>query len=388
MSREQEFEHRPPPSVLVVDDVSENLQVVGNLLKNHAYDVRLAVTGEQAIQSVRYDPPDLVLLDISMPGIDGFEVCRRLKAESESRDIPVIFLTAAHVTQDQMRKGFEAGAVDYIAKPVDDPVLLARVRTHVSLRRSKDQLQVQNRSLAEANDAKNKLFSIMGHDLKNVFSGLNTLIDLMLKDFDGIERSEKLHYLTEMRKASHQTLTILDDIVQWSRLERGMIVPNFRNINIGSVVDDALDLVRPRAEQKSVSIEFHKADAPTLETDGEMLHAVLRNLLTNALKFTHRGGSVTVDIRADSASVRISVRDTGIGISAAKMEHLFQYADVAEMGTDGESGTGLGLMICREMLEALGGKIWAESEEGKGSTFHVTIPLESARPIPPKPLRA
>jgi two-component system, sensor histidine kinase and response regulator len=387
MSRKHEQCASHPASVLVVDDATETLQVVGNLLKNHGYDVRLANTGEQALRNVEFDPPDLVLLDISMPGIDGFEVCSRLKAHPVIREIPVIFFTAAYVSQDQMRRGFEVGAVDYITKPVDDPVLLARVKTHVTLRRSRQMLESQNRSLQDANDAKNKLFSILGHDLKNVFSGINTLIDLMLKDFDGIEREEKLQYLAEMRKASRQTLTILDDIVQWSRLERGMILPNPRETDLLSVIDDTLDLVRPLAEQKEISLELRKTEIPALHTDAEMIHAVLRNLLTNAVKFTPRGGSVVVEPRAESAYIQISVQDTGIGISADKMKQLFQYADVAEIGTEGESGTGLGLMICKEMVEALQGRIWAESGDAAGSTFHFTLPKPSPQPARTRPGR-
>ncbi|WP_455382028.1 hybrid sensor histidine kinase/response regulator [Salinispira pacifica] len=372
------------PSVLVVDDVAETLQVVGNLLKNQGYDVRLATNGEQALRGVKFDPPDLILLDISMPGMDGFEVCTRLKAQPESKDIPVIFFTAAYVTQEQMRRGFEVGAVDYITKPVDDPILVARVNTHVSLRRSRQQLEVQNRGLKEANDAKNKLFSIMGHDLKNVFSGLNTLIDLMLKDFDGIERDEKLQYLSEMRRASQQTLSILEDIVQWSRLERGMIIPNPRETNLTSVVDDALDLVRPQAEKKEILLGFTPTEVRPLGTDAEMLHVILRNLLTNAVKFTPRGGRVEVELVEERSLVRVSVRDTGIGISEDKMRLLFQYADVAEIGTEGESGTGLGLMICREMVEALNGQIWAESSDEGGAVFHFTLPVNARRPAPAK----
>jgi signal transduction histidine kinase len=375
MKRKPSPKMKTPPSILVVDDVPENLQVVGNLLKNHSYEVRLATGGEQAIESVLNDPPDLLLLDISMPGIDGFEVCRRLKSDRKAQSIPVIFLTAAHVSQDQMRKGFEVGAVDYIAKPVDDRVLLARVQTHIALKRSKELLEQQNHDLKEANDAKNKLFSIMGHDLKNVFSGLNTLIDLMLKDYDGIERDEKIHYLTEMRKASQQTLTVLDDILQWSRLERGLITPNIREIDLAPIMDDALDIVRPQAEQKGITLEMEWSELPVVRADAEMMHAVLRNLLTNAVKFTRRNGTVTLTAKTADAKLQISVTDTGVGIPASKVPHLFRSTSGAEMGTNGEVGTGLGLMICRELIEKHDGRIWVESQLGKGSSFHVSVPI-------------
>jgi len=377
MKRKPNQSVKNPPSVLVVDDVPENLQVVGNLLKNHNYEVRLAIGGEQAIESVRLDPPDLLLLDISMPGIDGFEVCRRLKSDRSTHEIPVIFLTAAHVSEEQMRKGFEAGAVDYVTKPVDDRVLLARVQTHIALKRSKELLEAQNHDLKEANDAKNKLFSIMGHDLKNVFSGLYTLVDLMLKDFDGIEREEKLHYLTEMRKASQHTLTVLDDILQWSRLERGLITPNIREINLGPIMEDALDVVRPQAEHKGITLETSWLELPAVFADAEMLHAVLRNLLTNAVKFTHRDGTVRLSALLEDDGLEITVADTGVGIPASKIAHLFRSASGAEMGTDGEVGTGLGLMICRELVEKNGGKIWVESQAGRGSIFHVAFPLRT-----------
>lgn len=381
MKRKQNSTVKNLPAILVVDDVPENLQVVGNLLKNHAYEVRLATAGEQALESVRLDPPDLVLLDISMPGIDGFEVCRRLKANRATQSIPVIFLTAAHVSQEQMRKGLEIGAVDYVTKPVDDRVLLARVQTHIALKRSKELLEIQNHDLKEANDAKNKLFSIMGHDLKNVFSGLNTLVDLMLKDFDGIEREEKIHYLTEMRKASQHTLTVLDDILQWSRLERGLITPNIREVDLGPIMEDALDVVRPQAEQKGIMLENLWDEVPAVNADAEMVHAVLRNLLTNAVKFTRRGGTVRLSVALATDGVEITVRDTGIGIPASKISHLFRSASGAEVGTEGEVGTGLGLMICRELIEKHDGRIWAESQAGRGSTFHVLLPTTAVRQV-------
>jgi len=366
--------------ILVVDDVPENLQVIGSLLGKHNYDIRVASRGQQALDSAFYEPPDLVLLDISMPGINGYEVCRRLRDNPVTSEVPVIFLTAAHVSPEQMQEGFEAGAVDYITKPVDDLVLVARVRTHVALRQSRQLLEEQNRGLQQANDAKNKLFSILGHDLKNVFSGINTLLELMVRDYTVFDDRQRRDFLQEMMNASRHALTLLDDILEWSRLQRGLVAVHMSAVPLGPVLEDIVDLFETQAAHKGVKVSGQWDSVELVKADPNMLTTVLRNLVSNAVKFTPEGGTVTLsaETQSDGERVVVHVKDSGVGMNKKTRESLFRADGGTTPGTDGEKGTGLGLLICRELIQNQGGEIWARSEPGHGSTFSFSL-----RPVPP-----
>ena len=173
--------------VLIVDDIPENLQVLGNILSAYGLDIGVATDGLQALENVKFQKPDLILLDIMMPGMDGFEVCEKLKSNPETSNIPVIFLTAKSQTEDIV-KGFEVGAVDYVTKPFNSAELLVRVFNHLELKKAKDKIERQNDELKEMNDAKNKFFSIISHDLRGPFSGLLGLTSLIINEEQEIEK--------------------------------------------------------------------------------------------------------------------------------------------------------------------------------------------------------
>jgi signal transduction histidine kinase len=362
---------RDASSVLVVDDIQENLQIVGNILRRNNFDVRIAQSGQDALRSVEYDPPDLVLLDISMPQMDGYEVCRRLKAMDGISDIPVIFLTAAYTSSEDAVKGFQYGAVDYIKKPFHDEELLVRVSTHIELFKAKRDLERKGRW-------RQRFFTILAHDIRNPMSGIHGLSNLMLDEYSRLTEAEKLEYLKEIKNASGSALHILEDVVTWSRSETGMVTVKIEAIPLLRLVQTVVEELQLLYEQKGIHIELELKADNIIWADESLLLIILRNLVTNAIKFTHPGGTVRIESLGDYHNAGVAVRDNGIGISEEKLETLFQQPGSSSNGTTGEKGSGLGLEICSRLVEIQNGTIRVESRVNEGSVFFVTFPKKTS----------
>lgn len=383
------------PLILLVDDNSKNLQVLGNLLKG-IYKTAVAVNGEDALEFVKKRLPDVILLDVMMPGMDGFEVCRRLKSSPETRDIPVIFLTARTESEDVV-KGFEVGGVDYVLKPFRREELLARVKTHVTLRNSQMQLEEQNlrlqqeiverkqfeeqlkqakEELEELNLSKDKFFSIIAHDLRSPLGSLHNLTEILVENIKKYRKDKLINMLTNQRDVAKNLLALLENLLTWSRMQRGMIRYSPQQLDVAILCARNIALFLPNAEQKQITLQSSIPEEAFVSADFSMVNAVVRNLLSNALKFTDSGGIITVSIRQDDTCIKVSVADTGIGIDAKHIPQLFQIdTKYQRKGTANEQGTGLGLILCKEFVERNGGEIWVESEVGKGTTVTFTLPL-------------
>ncbi len=357
--------------VFIVDDIAKNLQVLGTILKQHNYKIAFATNGKQALENINNISPDLILLDVMMPDLDGFEVCKRLKADEKTKEIPVIFLTAKTEIEDVVN-GFELGAVDYVTKPFNATELLARVNTHVELRRTRKKLQ----ALVATKDM---FFSIIAHDLRSPFATISAFISLIAKYFGEIPKEELDELLDSLKETSESTRELLDNLLHWSRSQMGTIQFNPETIAVEEIIKTNLNLLTETAENKNISLKSRLDFIGKIKIDIDMINLVLRNLMTNALKFTPSGGEITVATQKTDHTVEISVNDTGVGIAPEIIPKLFSVANkISTNGTSGEKGTGLGLILCKEFIEKHSGKLVVESQVGKGSSFKIQLPANGS----------
>jgi len=366
-----------PVNILVVDDNPKNIQVIGTVLRESGYNVGFAFEGKQALDLLKdSNDYDLVLLDIKMPVMNGLEVCKIMQEDERLKEIPVIFLSASHETESII-KGFDTGAVDYVTKPFNAKELLARVHTHVQLKRSKLELKSYSKELEKVNATKDKFFSIIAHDLRNPFEGILLVTRTLIRNIDKYSREDLKSQAELIATTSENGGKLLENLLLWSRSQTGTIKYNPTIISLNGLINKCIKPISPLAEAKNLKLTFSCDKNLELKTDEDMFCHVLSNLLTNAIKFTPEPGSIKVIAKPVNGEVMISVIDTGIGISHSDMGCLFRIDGniTSRPGTKNEKGSGLGLILCREFVDKMGGKIGVESEPDKGSTFTFRLPL-------------
>jgi signal transduction histidine kinase len=356
------------PLILIVDDTPKNIQVLGKTLHDLGYNVSIATSGSQALESVRKEYPDLILLDIQMPEMDGFEVCKILKANLNTKEIPIIFLTAV-IESEKIVNGFELGAVDYITKPFNTAELNKRVATHIEIKQSREKLK-------DLNATKDKFFSIIAHDLKNPFSTLLGFSKLLFENAPTYTTDQVQEYAQIMNNTARQSYTLLENLMQWAKSQTGKITVIPRNSSMDDLLLTTIPIVNGSALKKNITIESKISKDDLVYVDNSLTTTILRNLLTNAIKFTKTNGKVIVATQRKGKFLEVSITDTGVGIDPKNIDKLFRIdSKISSPGTDSETGTGLGLILCKEFVEKQGGRIWVTSELGKGSTFTFTLPL-------------
>lgn len=361
-------------NILLVDDMPNNLRLLADILRQRGYLVRMLREGPLVHPSVLKSPPDLILLDIMMPDMNGYEVCRQLKADERTRDIPIIFLTALHEMADK-KEGFAVGGVDYITKPFEIEEVLMRVKTHLTLRRQQRLIQEQYENLHALNASKDTFFSIISHDLRGPFHGFVSMTQLLEQQLESWKPEQIKEMVGQLRTSAEQLSTFLENLLTWSRLQRGVMEYRPEPVILNYLIERSVTLLQQAAAEKGIHIENLIDSAILVSVDVAMFDTVMRNLLSNALKFTPEGGRVTLSAARDEQRVTLSITDTGIGIPAEKLPLLFRI-DIRyqRRGTAGEQGTGLGLNLCQELIERHGGEIRVHSEVGKGSCFTCTLP--------------
>ncbi len=354
--------------VLVVDDITKNLQVVGTMLRNAGYEVMPTTSGAQALERVRAQLPDLILLDLMMPEMDGLEVCRRLKADTATRQIPVIFLTASN-EMEHLVSGFEVGAVDYVTKPFNPPELLARVQTHVELRQARERLR-------ELNEEKNEFMGIAAHDLRNPLSAIQGYAEMVVEDAQALAHRELEGNGARIRETAKRMAEMVQNLLDANRIERGEMQLELAPTNLAATVATVLETQRPRAAAKQQTLHWQNEAGPvSVLADSTVLTQVVENLVSNAIKYSPPGKSIYVRLQKSAATVRCEVLDEGPGLSTDDQKKLFgKFARLSAKPTGGEHATGLGLSIVKKMVEAMNGRVWCESEPGKGATFIVEFP--------------
>lgn len=365
MSDQKDINHKIF-NVLIVDDVPANLKVLGEILKGEGYKVRPVTSGTLALQVVEKEKPDLILLDIMMPNMNGYEVCNKLKENPLLNDIPVIFISALNDINDIV-KAFTSGGVDYITKPFQAEEVIARVSTHLKISQQKQELHRLNMD-------KDSFISILAHDLKSPFNALLGITELLAENIRTYDINKIEHLINTLNNSVQTTYSLLEDILMWAKSQSGKFPFEPQEINFKEVCIETNNILKYSANAKNITINL-LIDDIYLSADINMLKTVMRNLITNAIKFTRSGGKIEIQTKKTNTEVIVSVSDNGIGISPQMLTKLFDFTQMyTTTGTANESGTGFGLLLCKDFIEKHGGKISVVSNLGEGSTFSFTIP--------------
>lgn len=364
--------------ILIVDDISENLQLLGAVLSNEKYKVAAISDSTKVLdQACKYNP-DLILLDIMMPSKNGYEVCEELKAHPDTREIPVIFLSAK-TEQEDINKGLMLGGADYVTKPFNTRELLERVKTHVRLKKSKDLITRQNEELRKLTDAKNRIYQVVGHDLRSPLNGLQGLLQMLVMDVeDGeFDREMLLKQLSYLSESSSKINLLLNDLLDWTRIQTGDIQVQSEEVNIRDVAEEAIQLMSFSAGKKGVTIHINAEEDLRAETDRRMIGTIIRNFISNAIKYSEPGGEIIFDASNKGDELEIKLTDNGIGMDEETLANLKKGLHFASMeGTAREKGTGVGLILSKQLTSLLGGALNVDSSLGKGSEFTLNLPLK------------
>lgn len=382
-------------TILIVDDNLNNLFTLHAILARlPETEVVEATSGEEALLRTLERQIDLILLDIQMPGMDGFETARHLQMTERTRKIPVVFLTAVFKSDEFIQHGFEAGAVDYFTKPLDENLLLSRVRLYrnlfqrerklnaaIELLRQKEQAMAAALNLAEAaNRAKSSFLSNMSHELRTPLTAVIGLSQLMARSVNLSEHEKK--NLEIINRSGNHLLSLINDVLEMSKIEAGRVEFLQAATDVGALAREVADLFRTKAEQEGLTLTLELEGIPdALYVDAGKLRQILVNLVGNAIKFTSQG-CVTLAIKGSALSgpavqLDVSVTDTGIGIAQSNLERVFEpFAQMVTHATT--SGTGLGLSICRRYLRMMGSELAIDSKPGVGSTFSFALTLTVA----------
>ncbi|HEY5997053.1 MAG TPA: ATP-binding protein [Candidatus Deferrimicrobiaceae bacterium] len=361
-------------TILVVDDTPANLQLVESILQEKGYTVRAAISGRMALKAVRHQLPDIILLDINMPEMNGFEVCRALKADPALAGIPVIFVSAAVETADKLH-AFQEGGVDYVTKPFQPLEVLARVEVHLALARARAQLREAKERAEAADRLKSAFLATMSHELRTPLNSIIGFTGILKQGLSGPLNAEQDKQLGMVSTSAKHLLSLISDILDISKIEAGELKVAHEPFDLRESILKVVQSFRPLAEAKGIGLSVEVAgDVGWMTGDARRVEQVLLNLLSNAVKFTEQGGIRITCVQEDGGCVT-RVTDTGIGIGEGELEGLFKPFHQVDTGLGRRyEGTGLGLSICRKLVELMGGRIGVESGEGTGSTFTFTLP--------------
>ncbi len=390
------------PDILIVDDIEHNIFTLRSLIESHfEANIIEATSGEQVLRILNERSIDLILMDVMMPGMDGFETARLIKNRPKTTNIPIIFISAFDPTKKLLEKGLAAGGFDYLTKPIDDNQLVYRLKmylrfiTHeymmnLHLRElnqklieeieerkvTEETLHISKEKLKAANASKDKFFSIIAHDLKNPFNGIIGLSTLLIDDYDSFAIDEQKEFIRDIKTTAENTFRLLQNLLDWSQTQTGKVHFEPALFHLTEISEEIVDLVKTSAGNKNIRLDSTVPVDIEVYADKNMIHTIIRNLLLNAVEFTRCGGMITLSARNAGTFAEISVTDNGIGISPEIQKKLFCIdCNVVSYGTEGEEGTGLGLILCKEFIEKNAGAIRVESEVGIGSTFTVSLPV-------------
>ncbi|MDH5570208.1 MAG: hybrid sensor histidine kinase/response regulator [Gammaproteobacteria bacterium] len=358
-------------TILVVDDNKTNIKLVEEYLLSDATGYRIirAISGEEALTACNENDVDLILLDIMMPGLDGYETCEILKSQDRTRSIPVVFLTAKH-DSESIVKGFNVGAVDYLIKPINCQELLARVSTHLRLRN-------QEKLLIKHNNAKEKFISLIAENLNSPITGLTNILKMLNDSRDDMDTELMNEYLSLAYSASEGISALSHNLMQWSALKNGQMPAHSQAVDIKNVINEVNSGIQEEFKQKGITVDINVDDGLFVYMDDEYLRSIVRIILNNAFSYSHKGGAVVISLETvnDDDFIRISIADVGVGIDEPDQRRLFKLGErFQEKGTSGEMGSGMGLILCYDLIEKSNGSISLESSKGKGTTVFIDFP--------------
>lgn len=352
--------------ILIVDDNSDNLKVAANILKSEENIIWLASNGKLAIDIAKMKNPDLIILDIQMPEMNGLEVCKILKKDFNTMEIPIIFMTA-RTDDESIKEAFEAGGADYITKPIKQFEVSARVKTQLKLADTIKRLK-------ETISIKDKFFSIIAHDLKGPIGGMASLSKFIYDEFDNLPLEEIKETFQLTSDSSDKIYNLLINLLEWAKSQTGRIQFKPESINLKEIADNNIEINKILIAKKNITVENKLKEKYEIFADKEMMNTIIRNLISNAIKFTNKKGKIELGEIENEKYIELYVKDNGIGMSEKIKEKLFKIDEkVIAYGTEGEKGNGIGLVLCYEFIKKHGWSIEVESKEGEGSKFIIKI---------------
>jgi two-component system sensor histidine kinase/response regulator len=367
--------------IMIVDDTPENIDVLVGILAPD-YELRLAVDGTMALGVALQDTnslPDLILLDIMMPGMNGFEVCDQFKKNDFLKDIPIIFISALSATEDKLR-ALGSGAVDYVTKPFHPEEVRARVHTHLTLRKLRRELEARNTALEKAladlrasEELREDLTHMIVHDMRSPLTAIISAVDLMATR----ELDERGQGFLDMASRSARDLTeMVTSLLDINRMESGEMPLKCEKSDLMTIASDAVETLAASAVRREVELTIN-GHATEASVDRALIQRVFQNLIANALKFSGKKDRITIDVVEAPSCARVAITDMGPGIPEAYREKIFQKFGQVETRRENRAlSTGLGLTFCKLAIETHGGAIGLNSEVGKGSTFWFTLPYQ------------
>ena len=361
--------------ILIVDDVVSNVLLLKILLSNEKFQVCTANSGEACIEQTKAEHPDLILLDVMMPGIDGFQTAGILKKNPETQNIPIIFLTALNNPSDLVH-GFQVGASDFLTKPFNKEELIVRVMHQIELVAAKRLIERQNAELRATIGNRDKMYSVIAHDLRSPMASIRMVLNLVVTAVSPETVGPELfELLDKANKESEDVHDLLDNLLKWTKSQTGRLNVVTQDLDLDDIVPGVVDIFEMIAMTKNIKLQYQGCGSLVVRADNDMLKTVIRNFMSNAVKFSPEGSTIEVLVKPEGDFARVSVRDHGVGIAADRIGSIFHKGETT-YGTGGEEGSGLGLQLCADFARKNGGDVMVESTEGQGSTFSFTIPLK------------
>lgn len=361
--------------LLVVDDVQTNVLLLKALLGKEGYGILVANNGQEALEVIRNENPDLILLDVMMPGMDGFEVAERLKSEEFRCEIPIIFLTALDDTQSIVN-GFKLGVGDFISKPFRKEELMVRIKHQLSLVAARRIIEEKNEELRKTIAGRDKMYSVIAHDLRSPMASMKMLLNTIMMSVEKDKIDPDIFDMLEMsNKTSEEVFSLLDNLLKWTKSQLGKLTVIPQKLDISGLADGVVEVMNSVAEVKHIKLICTDHESFFVYVDIEMIKSILRNLISNAVKFSNPDSEIKVGIKAEDGKVIVSVTDSGKGIKKEDQHKLLKDSThFTTYGTNSEEGSGLGLLLCRDFARKNGGELWFESEENLGSVFSFSLP--------------
>ena len=363
--------------ILIVDDVMSNVLLLKVLLTNEKFAIATASNGRQALEQVEKENPDLVLLDVMMPDMSGFEVAQHLMSNPYTADIPIIFLTALNSTADIV-KGFQVGANDFISKPFNKEELIIRVTHQISLVAAKRLILSKTEELQRTIAGRDKLYSVIAHDLRSPMGSIKMVLNMLILNLPSEKiGAEMYELLTMANQTTEDVFSLLDNLLKWTKSQIGKLNVVYQDVDLVEVTDGVIEIFSMVASLKKIRIREMKPEKMMVNADIDMLKTVVRNLLSNAIKFSKENSEVLVKMEEVDGMAVVSVQDYGCGISEEGQKKLLHTdTHFSTFGTNNEEGSGLGLLLCKDFVVKNGGKLWFTSKEGEGSIFSFSIPVK------------
>ena len=368
--------NRSEYKILIVDDVVSNVLLLKILLTNEKFQVCTANNGTTCIEMARTEHPDLILLDVMMPDISGFDTAVILKKDEATKDIPIIFLTALNTPSDLVH-GFQVGASDFLTKPFNKEELVMRVMQQIALVAAKRLIEKKNAELSATLNNRDKMYSVIAHDLRSPMASIRMVLNLLVQSVT-VESvgAETYALLDQANRESEEVHDLLDNLLKWTKSQTGRLNVVMQDLDLNDIIPGVVDIFEMIAQTKHIKLNLQQpGEALVVQADNDMLKTVVRNFMSNAIKFSPDGSSIDIAMVKEGDFAKVSVTDHGVGIAANRLATIFHKGDTT-YGTGGEEGSGLGLLLCQDFATKIGGECMVESVEGQGSTFSVLIPLK------------